>query len=86
MKTKTREKMEKIIKILQCRRIELKKTQAEIAESLGISQSFYSQIENGKRGFGIELLLDLIEKLDIDGNYLMSQSLAIGEKPKDKLL
>jgi transcriptional regulator with XRE-family HTH domain len=73
VKTKTQAVGERIRK----RRLELEWTQDVLAERAGISKSFLSDLENGKRSIGAEKLLDVGRVLSLSLDYLMT-----GEDPE----
>lgn len=54
------------------RRLELGWTQEVLAEKAGMSNSFLSDLENGKRSVGADKLHDLARVLDLSLDYLMS--------------
>lgn len=54
------------------RRVELGWTQDVLAEKAGISNSFLSDLENGKRSVGADKLLDIARVLNLSLDYLMS--------------
>jgi transcriptional regulator with XRE-family HTH domain len=47
-------------------------TQEELAQKAGISKSFLSELENGKRSIGAETLLDLGRAVGVSLDYLMT--------------
>lgn len=53
------------------RRAELGWTQDALAEKAGISKSFLSDVENGRRSLGAETLLDLGRAMGVSLGYLM---------------
>lgn len=55
---------------LKAAREEAGLTQAEIASILGISNSFYSQLENGKRRLSLKMALDIAAILKKTPNEL----------------
>lgn len=67
-------------------------TQEKTAELLGISVTFYGEIERGKKGVSIEKLMLIDEVLKIEPTYLITGRQLTGEKvyqmfgdcPKDK--
>lgn len=59
-------------KRLRERRKELNITQAEASELLGLSLSFYGQLERGKRRLSLEKILLCRDKLGIDPTYLLT--------------
>jgi y4mF family transcriptional regulator len=54
------------------RRIELGWTQDVLAEKAGISKSFLSDLENGKRSVGADKLFDIARALGVSLDYLMT--------------
>ena len=54
------------------RRLELEWTQDVLAEKAGISKSFLSDLENGKRSIGADKLLDVGRVLSLSLDYLMT--------------
>lgn len=61
------------------RRTELAWTQDVLAEKAGISKSFLSDLENGKRSVGADKLLDIGRVLSLSLDYLMS-----GKEPESE--
>jgi transcriptional regulator with XRE-family HTH domain len=59
------------------RRLELGWTQDVLAEKAGISKSFLSDLENGKRSIGADKLLDLGRVLSLSLDFLMT-----GDEPE----
>jgi y4mF family transcriptional regulator len=53
------------------RRIELGWTQDQLAHKAGISKSFLSDLENGKRSVSADNLLDIARVLNLSLDYLM---------------
>jgi len=66
---------------LRERRSELHITQAEAVELLGLSLSFYGQIERGARKLSLEDLVLCEDKLGIDSRYLLT-----GIRPVEKVV
>ena len=54
------------------RRSELAWTQEDLAKKAGISKSFLSDLENGKRNVGADTLLDIARALSLSLDYLMT--------------
>jgi len=54
------------------RRAELGWTQEQLAQKAGISKSFLSELENGKRSVSADNLLDLARALGVSLDYLMT--------------
>lgn len=47
-------------------------TQEQIAEKIGISTSFYANLERGNKGMSIFVLRELAEVFDVSVDYLLS--------------
>jgi y4mF family transcriptional regulator len=60
------------------RRTELGWTQEQLAQKAGISKSFLSELENGKRSVSADNLLDIARVLNLSLDYLMT-----GEEPDE---
>lgn len=54
------------------RRLELNWTQDQLAQKAGISKSFLSDLENGKRSVSADNLLDIARALGVSLDYLMT--------------
>lgn len=57
---------------VKARRLELGLTQDDLAEKAGISKSFLSDLENGRRSIGAETLLDLGRAMGVSLDLLMT--------------
>ena len=64
---------------IKARRLELGWTQDQLAQKAGISKSFLSDLENGKRSVGAENLLDIARALGVSIDFLMTGEAS--EKP-----
>jgi transcriptional regulator with XRE-family HTH domain len=64
---------------IKARRLELEWTQDQLAQKAGISKSFLSDLENGKRSVGAENLLDIARALGVSIDFLMTGQ--VSEKP-----
>ncbi|UCQ28126.1 helix-turn-helix transcriptional regulator [Edwardsiella tarda] len=62
-----------IIKMLKVRRIELKITQAQLAQVLGKPQSFVSKIESGERRLDIIEFVHIARQLSLDLNEVLEK-------------
>ncbi|MFS6803491.1 helix-turn-helix domain-containing protein [Edwardsiella tarda] len=62
-----------IIKTLKVRRIELKITQAQLAQVLGKPQSFVSKIESGERRLDIIEFVHIARQLSLDLNEVLEK-------------
>jgi len=56
------------------RRQELDLTQEALADKLGVTQSYLSEIENGKRSPLLGTLAEFSEVLEVDPAYLLTPS------------
>lgn len=65
---------------VKLRRTELGLTQDVLAEKAGISKSFLSDLENGRRSIGAETLLDLGRAMGVSLDFLM-----VGEQKPNRL-
>lgn len=65
-------KYEKIGERIRIRRNQLKLTQQQICAKIDITQTHYSNIENGKTGLSLEMLMKLCEILDISADYILT--------------
>jgi len=70
-------KMQTVGERIKKRRTELGWTQDVLAEKAGISKSFLSDLENGKRSVGADKLLDIGKVLSLSLDYLMA-----GQEPQ----
>ena len=69
------EKLSRIIgENIKRRRIELRMTQIELAERMGITQGALSDIENGKRSPLLKTIADFSETLEVPPSYLLSEA------------
>lgn len=79
---------------IRAQRRKLGMTQEDVAEILGISATYYGEIERGNRKITIERLLLLRDRLDMDLNYLLTGEIIRGKElveafrdcPKSKVL
>ena len=60
----------KVGQAIKKQRLQKKKTQIEVAKSIGISRSYLSDIENGRYMPSVDTLIKLASYLDIDLNFL----------------
>ncbi len=60
----------KVGQAIKKQRLQKKKTQIEVAKSIGISRSYLSDIENGRYMPSVNTLIKLASYLDIDLNFL----------------
>lgn len=57
---------------IKARRAELSWTQEQLAQKAGISKSFLSELENGKRRVSADNLLEIARTLSVSLDYLMT--------------
>ena len=55
------------------RRLELGWTQEQVCTKVGLSKSFFSELENDKRSVSAENLLDIARALSLSLDYLMTR-------------
>ncbi|MDS3866370.1 MULTISPECIES: helix-turn-helix domain-containing protein [Staphylococcus] len=71
-------------------RKERKMNQSEFAKSLNISQSYLSDIENGRKNLGINTVNNIAEKLGVTTSYLLSGNKMLrdlkGKEAQEQLL
>ncbi len=59
--------------MLKCRRKKLGISQKSLAEKLGVTQSYYSRIENGKfNNVNIEFIFNLSKELKLDNTEVFN--------------
>jgi len=79
MEDEVKSKMQAVGDRIKKRRLELGWTQDVLAEKAGISKSFLSDLENGKRSVGADKLLDIGRVLSLSLDFLMS-----GQEPESE--
>lgn len=57
---------ERIARNLQSLRLKKGLTQDQVAATAGISQTFFSQVETGKRNVSVDTLQSIADVLDVD--------------------
>lgn len=62
---------------IKTRRLELRMTQENLAEKVGISVNFMGQIERGDRKLSLETLISISNCLNLSIDYLLSDSISI---------
>jgi HTH-type transcriptional regulator / antitoxin HipB len=55
-----------VLDIVRARRRTLKLTQSQLAEKLGVTQTYVSDLENGRRSMSAERLLALLNVLNLE--------------------
>ena len=68
---------------IKIRRKELRIKQAELAESLGISNNHMSSIENGKQKPSLDTFIKICQCLNVSPDYLLLGSMHAFNIPKD---
>ena len=58
--------------IVRCKRRELGLTQEQAAELLGVSTTYYGEIERGNRKLTIPRILTVYEKMNLEPTYLLT--------------
>ena len=70
-------------KRIQHRRKELKITQGELAERLGISNNHVSSIENGKTNPSVDVFIDICNELKVTPDYLLLGTMRSNNIPQN---
>lgn len=55
-------------------------TQQEVAEGLDISHSYYSRLEEGRRGMSLQMLYRLADYYDTDANTILGMTVKEEQK------
>ncbi|MBR5471841.1 MAG: helix-turn-helix transcriptional regulator [Oscillibacter sp.] len=74
------ELMQAIGKRIATRRLELKMTQEQAADFIGLSRPFYACIERGEKGVGADSLLKICTAFQISADYLLTGSMQPAER------
>jgi len=61
-------------------------TQSALAEAVGVTTAFISQIENGNRNPSYGLMLKISHQLDVPVEHILSGDLKVGDDPSSKLI
>ena len=69
-----------IAKRISARRIELKLTQEQAADLIGLSRPFYACIERGEKGVGAESILRICTAFGLSADYLLTGSMQPSER------
>ena len=72
------DKLEKIGHRIQKARKQKNLTQIQFAELLNISTSHLSDIETGRTNFGIDILMNITELLQVSADYILRNELSSG--------
>ena len=70
-------------KRIKLRRNELKIKQAELAETLGISNNHMSSIETGKERPSMEVFINICEELKVTPDYLLLGTMHANDIPQN---
>ena len=65
------DKLKDVGKRIRTRRLAMNLSQAELAEKVLISPSHMSDIENGKKNFGMETFIRITEELQVSADWLL---------------
>ena len=62
---------------IRAERLKLHLTQAQLAESIDISDAYIGQIERGERSLTLDTLVRLVNKLGVTIDYLLKDSVEV---------
>jgi transcriptional regulator with XRE-family HTH domain len=62
--------------VIKNKRLEKKATQKEIAQKIGLSRNYLSDIENGRYMPSVETLIKIASILELDLNFLKSTNIS----------
>ena len=74
------ELMQAIGKRVAAKRLELKMTQEQAADYIGLSRPFYACIERGEKGVGADSLLKICTAFQVSADYLLTGSMPPAER------
>lgn len=80
MAKKNRDLTIAIARRISARRKELKLTQEQAADKVGLSQPFYACIERGDKGVGADSIVKICTAFDITADYLLTGAMLPSEK------
>lgn len=72
-------KLDRIGNIIREARLNQGLTQEELAELVDVTPAYIGHIERNQRSFSLQTLVKLVTELDIDMNYLFSESVPTSE-------
>lgn len=73
-------------KRIAVKRKEKNLTQSRLAEAVGVTTAFISQIESGDRKPSYELILKISHQLDVPLEHILSGEVKVGDDPSNKLI
>lgn len=73
-------KLDRIGNIIREARLNQGLTQEELAELVDVTPAYIGHIERNQRSFSLQTLVRLVKELDIDMNYLFSESVPTSEE------
>ena len=73
-------KLDRIGNIIREARLNQGLTQEELAELVDVTPAYIGHIERNQRSFSLQTLVKLVTELDIDVNYLFSESIPTSEE------
>lgn len=73
-------KLDRIGNIIREARLNQGLTQEELAELVNVTPAYIGHIERSQRSFSLQTLVKLVTELDIDMNYLFSESVPTSEE------
>lgn len=73
-------KLDKIGAIIREARLNQGLTQEELAELIDVTPAYIGHIERNQRSFSLQTLVKLVTELDIDMNYLFSDTVPTSEE------
>lgn len=73
-------KLDRIGNIIREARLNQGLTQEELAELVDVTPAYIGHIERNQRSFSLQTLVKLVTELDIDMNYLFSESVPKSEE------
>lgn len=73
-------KLDRIGNIIREARLNQGLTQEELAELVDVTPAYIGHIERNQRSFSLQTLVKLVTELDIDMNYLFSESAPTSEE------
>lgn len=73
-------KLDRIGNIIREARLNHGLTQEELAELIDVTPAYIGHIERNQRSFSLQTLVKLVTELDIDMNYLFSETIPTGDE------
>ncbi|MCL2378482.1 MAG: helix-turn-helix domain-containing protein [Defluviitaleaceae bacterium] len=67
-------------------RLKLNLTQEMLADDVGLTTAYIGQIERGERSLALDKLVLIVNRLGVTIDYILSDSVAIGESISDNLM